>query len=203
MQPIVLQPSRLPHLIRSLCLLIALSGVTLFLACHEPIVIPDMPTAQEQYAIALQQYQDFCNPIMAHRKEQRDEIASRALAAFTNVITRFPAEKQEVAWSEYRIADIHKRLGKSKQSLEEFDLLSMKYPDNEDVAVSALMEAGDLSDDLGKHEKAKVYYNEAIKQFGASKKESTQKIIQYCATRYRKVWGKKITPVATPRKDVK
>jgi len=180
-----------------------LLACVLFSGCRQPVIIPDMDTAEEQYNIATQQYQDFTSPILSHRIEQRDELGRKSLAAFNNVITRFPSEKKFVAWSEYYIAEIYKREGKSRKALGLFDELTRKYPDNEMITVLSLKECGDLNDDLKRHEKAKECYNEVIKQFGKSQNDDVKRIVEYCATQYKKVWGKDIRPATAPRKGVK
>ena len=161
--------------------------LALMAGCQTEVVIPEQPTAQEQYDFALQQFTEYSGLLM--RSSQREEYARRAETAFQMVIDRFPQEKHLVARSELFIGMIWKQRGKERKALGIMEDLLEKHPSDDDIQIRALYEIGLLLDDLGKHRQAKDYYDKVVKRFGQSQKPEYRAIVTECRSRYQRVWS--------------
>ena len=161
--------------------------LALMAGCQTEVVIPEQPTAQEQYDFALQQFTEYSGLLM--RSSQREEYARRAETAFQMVIDRFPQEKHLVARSELFIGMIWKQRGKVRKSLGIMEGLLEKYPNDEDIQIRALYEIGLLMDDLGKHRQAKDYYDRVVKRYEATPNPDHRVIVTDCRARYQRVWS--------------
>jgi tetratricopeptide (TPR) repeat protein len=159
----------------------------LLAGCHPQVVIPEQPTAQEQYDFACQLFKEYSGLLM--KRGQRREYADRAEAAFQMVIDRFPQEKQLVGRSELFIGMIWKQRGKERKALGIMEDLLEKHPSDDDIQIRALYEIGLLLDDLGKHRQAKDYYDKVVKRFGQSQKPEYRAIVTECRSRYQRVWS--------------
>ena len=165
----------------------ALLWSLVLVGCQPQVVIPEQPTAQEQYDFACRQFEEYSGLLM--KSSQRQEYANRAEAAFQMVIDRFPQEKHLVARSELVIGTIWKQRGKERKALGIMKGLLEKYPSDEDIQIRALYDIGLLLDDLGKHRQAKDYYDRVLKRFGQSQKPEDIAIVTQCRTRYQRVWS--------------
>jgi len=161
--------------------------LVLLAGCQPQVIIPEQPTAQEQYDFACQLFKEYSGLLM--KRGQRREYADRAEAAFQMVIDRFPQEKQLVGRSELFIGMIWKQRGKERKALGIMEDLLEKHPSDDDIQIRALYEIGLLLDDLGKHRQAKDYYDKVVKRFGQSQKPEYRAIVTECRSRYQRVWS--------------
>jgi len=161
--------------------------LALMAGCQTQVVIPEQPTAQEQYDLALRQFTDYSSILM--KRNQREEYARRAETAFQMVIDRFPQEKHLVALSELFIGTIWKQRGKERKSLGIMEDLVEKYPNDVDIQIRALYEIGLLLDDLGKHRQAKDYYDRVVKRYEATQNPDHKRIVTDCRRCYQRVWS--------------
>ena len=169
------------------CSAALLWSLALLVGCQPQVVIPEQPTAQEQYDFAVRQFTEYSGLLM--NRSQRQEYANRAETAFQMVIDRFPQEKQLVGRSELFIGTIWKQRGKERKALGIMEGLVEKYPNDEDIQIRALYEIGLLLDDLGKHRQAKDYYDRVVKRYEATQDPDHKRIVTECRSRYQRVWS--------------
>ncbi|NQU41685.1 tetratricopeptide repeat protein [bacterium] len=152
---------------------------------REEVIIPRQPTVAEQFAFADSLYREFANPI-----HQRDEAerATKARAAFEQVIKLFPGERSYAGRSRLGLAMIEMKMGRPKKALRGLEDLIEEYPDDETIQIYAQSEAGGLYDDLGKHRKAKEYYWKVWQRFGQHPNGEFQRLARLAYIKYQKVW---------------
>jgi hypothetical protein len=175
---------------RTLALAVLLSACVTLTACSwwsSDVVIPVLPTAQEQFDLATREFRNYTGFWGAG--SQRNEYAERALAAYQTVIDKFPQEQSLVARSELCIGIIWKQQGKEHKALGILKGVQEKYASDDDVQIKTLHEIGLLLDDCGKHRQAKDYYDRVMKRYTQSTKQEHKAIVADCKSRYQRVWS--------------
>ncbi len=139
-------------------------------ACHrEPIIIPDYPSATEQYLFAKKQKETaFLAP---SRDTKRKEQITAAIMAFERVIERYPDDLRvtPLAWMD--LGDMYLHNKDYKEAVKNYETVLQKYPDQDDAVCKSLYGMGRAYDGLKDYEKALDYYKQCFERFENDKNQ--------------------------------
>jgi hypothetical protein len=148
-------------------------------------IIPDMPTAQEQFNLAEVQYQKSRGYLPEDLRRQSE---NEARAAYDAVLKRFPEDMDYTPLAKLRLAFLDKFQGRARKSLRQFETLAESYPDNDVVYLNSVFQSAAIYDDLKDYAKAQANYRLASSpRFLNNKDPEIQRLARYADVQARRI----------------
>lgn len=148
-------------------------------------VIPDLPTAREQYDVAYDSYRK-AQGMLVHTSE-KDKKVEEAKMVFRRVGERFPDDPVYTPRA-------HLMLGRSELIRQEYKKAARyyrtaieMYPDNKEVQAIGLFELGMALDEAKQHSAAKEAYRQFIERFADDRDADIQQRLSEARKRYRMI----------------
>lgn len=159
-------------------------------ACHrEPIIIPDYPSATEQYLFAKKQKETaFLSP--SRETKRADQIKS-AILAFERVTERYPDDLRVTPMAWMDLGDMHLHNKDYREAIRHYEIVLQKYPDQDEVVCKSLFGLGRSHDGLKNFEKALDYYKQCFERFENDKRTPLAMIGRQAKQSYGRIRVKK------------
>ena len=167
---------------------VLLLAVALFClqACGpKKIVIPEMMTPQEQYALALEAFQEAQGILV--EGERQDQAILEAEAAFRLVIERFPNDDRFTPESELMLGETALLKRDFPLAVERYQEALDHYPNNHRVQTLGLFRLGESLDSIRKYRKAKEAYKLLIDRYEDDENPSIQRLVDRAREKYRSI----------------
>lgn len=157
------------------------------------LVIPDFPTAREQYsyAAAFQRAQ-----VLSTDRAKRDAQLDRIASVHGRVVQLFPDDRVFTPLSELAIADCYASQDNQQKAIAEFQRIVQRHPGNDYVQARGLYSIARSLDRLGQYEQAKGIYRQVMERYANSEKEIVRIIGKKAQANYLQV---REQPQAPPR----
>lgn len=165
-------------LIACVLLTLTLCGCTHFGLGVKPekqLVIPEFPSAQEQYRFATL-FKDATIP--AVDKNRRREQLNRLSQCYERVVRQFPDDPTYTPLARLEIADAARAAEEPRNALRQYQEILADYPENEYVQARALYSIGRTLDDVKEYEEAKSYYRRVHDEFVDSSSPAVRDIVK-------------------------
>ncbi len=188
-------PSSQSGYVLALCILWIFSGCN-----RNKFDVPVLATAEEQFNLASEQYDEYSSPLNQPRRfgdrnsasskaimRKRERLYEMTVSSYEQVISTFPNEDRYVRRSRLAIAMIHSDHGKYKEALHDFKELIEDYPSDDVVQIESLFFAARISDLYNKTDDAKQYYQEIMNRFSDHKGEKFRRRVEMSKYLYSKV----------------
>lgn len=148
------------------------------------LVIPDCPSAKEQYGFALvYQRSQLLSPEESRKKEQLAKIRQ----CFERVVANYPNDPVYAARADLEIADCYSKSGDRKKAIEIYSAIVDKYAGNDYAQARALYSMARTHDFERRHEEAKAIYRQVMDQFGNSQTQSVKDIVKRSQAAYYQI----------------
>lgn len=142
---------------------------------EKQLVIPDFPTAKEQYSFAIMYQRSLIiSPDMARRQVQMDKVTQ----CHDRVLKNFPGDQTYAPLAMVAIADANASIGELPTAIEIYHATMAKYPDNEYIQARALFAIARTLDNQGKFQEAKDTYRQVMERFSASHSAAVQDLVR-------------------------
>lgn len=163
-------------------MLCALNGCFLF---PRSFVIPELPTAREQYDVAYESYRKAQGILV--QTAEKDRTVEEAKAAFRRVAERFPDDPIYTPRAHLMLGRCEfVRQGYKKAARYYRSALDL-YPDNKEVQAIGLYELGMALDESRQHAAAKESYRQFIERFADERDPEIQQRLSEARKRYRMI----------------
>lgn len=166
-----------------------LAAVTMLAGCvfkSDPVVLPEMSTAEEQYQVAVEAYTRAKGTLQTSDKHER--VVMEAEAAFQKVVDRFPRDPNVTPRASLYLGRCAFELrGDPGLAAKRYRGTLREYPDNEEVQSNGLYELGRALDDDKKYSEAKEAYQQFMDRFKDTKNPATQRLLADARRRFRQV----------------
>ena len=148
------------------------------------LVVPDFPTAREQfgYATAYQQAQ-----ALSAEKAKKDVQLDKIMQVHRKVIVNFPNDMEFTPLSRMMLADCVFDQGNVKRARELWIETAKLYPDNQYLQARMTYSIGRSYERQGDFARSKQYYQEVMQKYGSSDSAAVRKIAERCKTLYFEV----------------
>lgn len=174
--------------------LLIFTGLLIFsTSCGKKIIIPDYPTAKEQWLFAMKEKK---NTIPALDEAARQRQLARLEMAFLKVIEQFPDDKQFTPGAYINLGDTYLKFKQHHKAIKIFTEAIEKYPDQEDVQLFGHFGIANAYDLLGRYDDAIKGYKYCLDKFGNSQNPEFKKIVDLARDRYNRVYE-----IKTPRSE--
>ncbi len=145
------------------------------------LVIPDFPSAKEQYGFAVL-FKD--GMITATDKGRREMQVARLSQCYGRVISSYPEDPIYTPLARLEIADALRSIGETRKARREYEQLIAGYPENEYVQARSMFSIGRVLDQTGDFQEAKNYYKRVNEEFGESPSGAVLDIVRRADTLY-------------------
>lgn len=154
---------------------------------EEALVIPDFPTAKEQYAFAnVYKGMQLVNPELSKRRVQMDKISQ----CFQKVITNFPNDAEFVAMSILELGDAAVQAERLDSAEQYYRQAIASFPNDKYVQARAIYTLGRVQDLRKDFSGAKPYYKQVMDTFSKEESRRIQEIVQRASVMYYQVHDK-------------
>jgi len=171
-----------------LLVFMALANFALAAPAEKKLVIPDYPTAKDQYNFA-EMYKG--SQVLTGDAARRKQQMSKAAQCYQRVVDRFP---EDVNFTPRAIVDLGDCAAQSqdyKVALTHYNRAISGYPDNEYVVARSMCAIGMIQDKREEHEAAKATYKDIIDRFSNSRSMAVRDLVKRASVLYFKVHEKK------------
>jgi len=142
---------------------------------EKQLVIPDFPTAKEQYSFAIMYQRNIIiSPDQARRRVQMDKVVQ----CHDRVLKNFPGDKTYAPLSMVAIADANATIGELSTAIDIYKNTMAKYPENEYIQARALFAIARTLDNQGKFQEAKDTYRQVMENHSSSHSAAVQDIVK-------------------------
>lgn len=152
------------------------------------LVIPDLPSAKEQYGFAVMYQRSLIIPAEPKR---RGEILQRCILCHERVIKNFPDDQIYTPLSYVEIADCVAGQSNYKKALQMYTAAMQKYPQNDFLQARCLFYIARCQDRMGNFEYAKQLYKQFLDTYRDSKEPNVQQMLKRAQTAYYQVRERK------------
>lgn len=152
---------------------------------RKSFVIPELPTAREQYEVAYDSYRK-AQGILVHTKE-KDRTVEEAKAAFRLVEERFPDDPVYTPRAQLMLGRSELIRQEYKKAARYYRAATEKYPDNKEVQAIGLYEMGVALDEAKQHAAAKEAFRQFIERFADERDAEIQQRLSEARKRYRMI----------------
>jgi tetratricopeptide (TPR) repeat protein len=174
--------------------LVCLIGIVALAACsaldrskqsNAPmLVIPDFPTAEEQYQFAFR-YQG--TQILSMDRDKRSVQFAKIVQCYEKVVQNFPSDVKHTPLARLAIADTLSKQGQFPQATAHYEAIMRDYPSNEYVQARATFSIGRIHDRTGNHQLAKDTYRQIMDRYGNSRSRAVHDVVKRASTLYHMV----------------
>lgn len=144
-------------------------------ADEKQLVIPDFPTAKEQYGFAVL-FKDAMIPSTEPGK--RASQISRMRQCYERVVSNFPDDATYTPLARLEIADGFRTIGDVKKARSQYEEILEQFPDNEYVAARAHFSIGRILDQTGQPAEAKAVYHQVHEDYANSSSGAVRDIVK-------------------------
>jgi tetratricopeptide (TPR) repeat protein len=148
------------------------------------LVIPDFPTAREQYSYAasFQRAQ-----VLSTDRKKRDAQLDRIASVHARVVQLFPDDRVFTPLSELAIADCLASQDRQQEAIAAFQRVVQRHPENDYIQARGLYSIARSMDRLGQYEQAKGIYRQVMERYANSEKEIVRIIGKKAQANYLQV----------------
>ncbi|MCX7718100.1 MAG: tetratricopeptide repeat protein [Candidatus Sumerlaeaceae bacterium] len=148
------------------------------------LVIPDFPTAREQYSYAasFQRAQ-----VLSTDRKKRDAQLERIASVHARVVQLFPDDRVFTPLSELAIADCRASQDRQQEAIAAFQRVVQRHPENDYIQARGLYSIARSMDRLGQYEQAKGIYRQVMERYANSEKEIVRIIGKKAQANYLQV----------------
>lgn len=148
------------------------------------LVIPDFPTAREQYSYAasFQRAQ-----VLSTDRKKRDAQLERIASVHARVVQLFPDDRVFTPLSELAIADCLASQDRQQEAIAAFQRVVQRHPENDYIQARGLYSIARSMDRLGQYEQAKGIYRQVMERYANSEKEIVRIIGKKAQANYLQV----------------
>lgn len=151
---------------------------------QKKLVIPDYPTAKDQFSFALAYAQA---QVISPDAKRRHVQIGKIMQAFEKVIANFPADTSVVPRTFLELGDCAATDGDLKKARQYYQTALAKYPNDDYIQARGTFSIGRLQDVEGNHEDAKLSYKEVMDRFGTSQLAAVRDIAKKASRGYYQV----------------
>lgn len=145
------------------------------------LIIPDFPTAKEQYGFAVL-FKD--SMITAIDKSRREKQVARLSQCYGRVISAFPEDPTYTPLARLEIADALRSIDETRKARSQYEELLHAYPENEYIQARAMFSIGRVLDQAGDYQEAKNYYKRVHEEFSESSSGAVLDIVKRADSLY-------------------
>lgn len=157
-----------------------------------PYVIPEMPTAAQQFEVAYNAYRTAQTTVP--KSKQRREAAEEAIAAFREVRRLYPEDPTFTPRAELMIARCELLRGEYKRAARNYRRALERYPGSREVRVNGLYELGLSLENTGRYRESKEVFRQFLQEFSTDEDPVVKEHIQDARTRYMQIREEKRLP---------
>ena len=161
---------RLVWLLSTAALVLLAAGCGLF---NRRPLVPELPTAQDQYLFAYQQKEDLKHRLI--EKSEMDEEYRKIIYAYQQVIDRFPDDERFTPLAWLSQAELYDRMDEDKEAVEHYDVVLERYQDDDVLQAAALLGEGRALIDMHRFEEGRLVLMRCVDTY----KDNPDKNIQY------------------------
>jgi tetratricopeptide (TPR) repeat protein len=165
-------------------------ALALVLACarfeaagNEPskLVIPDYPTAKEQYQFALiYERSQFLAPEMPRRKEQVKKVCQ----CYQRVIDDFPQDGTYAPRAYLQLGDCAMKVSQAEEAMQYYRTVLAMAPNDEYLQARALFSMAQVYDSKKEYETGKTIYKDVMDRFGTSSNGGVRSVVSAASSMY-------------------
>lgn len=148
------------------------------------LVIPDFPTAEEQYSFASL-YEK--SALKAADPGRREKQLHREIQCYEKVVQGFPQDSKYTPLARLEIADARCSLGDYRKAAAEYETIYDSYPESEYIRARSLYTRARLLDQQLKYEEAQKMYRRVHEEFAGSSSGAVQDIVKRADKLYMRV----------------
>lgn len=148
-------------------------------------VIPEMPSAREQYDVAYTSYRKAEGVIV--KTDQRKDAITEAETAFKMVISRFPNDVGFTPRADLMLGRCQMLREDFGKAANQYRTILERYPDNKEIQAVGLYELGLALDGDKQYAEAKKAYRQMIERFSSEKDTVIQDYLSLARRRYRAI----------------
>lgn len=153
------------------------------------LVIPEFPSAKEQYGFATL-FKDSTIP--ATDENRREVQVSRLTQCYDQVVQKFPDDPTYTPLARLEMADAARSIAQLKDAQRQYNEILADYPGNEYVQARSLYSIGRTLDSLHDYEEAKIYYRRVHDEYADSSSAAVRDIVKRADRLYYSVRETKV-----------
>lgn len=151
---------------------------------EEALVIPDLPSAKEQYAFAnVYKSMQLINPELSKKRVQLDKISQ----CYQKVITNFPNDTEFVSLSILELGDASVQAEYLDKAEQYYNQALTSYPNDRYIQARAIYTLGRVQDIRKNYAAAKPYYKKVMDTFATDQPQRIREIAQRANVMYYQV----------------
>ncbi|GAB4312631.1 MAG: hypothetical protein Kow0059_03300 [Candidatus Sumerlaeia bacterium] len=142
-------------------------------------VIPQLPTAREQFFYALERRERLARTPIKN-EEMHDEYMA-VIRAYEDVIERFPDDRQYTPMAHLAAGTLYNKINEPARALKHWDILLDKYGDSDaELNAAALTGKGESLSMLGRYDEARLVFLKCIDTYENDSNDTVKNQVVRC-----------------------
>lgn len=155
-------------------LLSAFSGC----ARNRKLLIPDLPTAEDQFMFALDRRTQLKRKSI-ERKDLKKEFTA-VIKAYDQVVKRFPDDTRHTPMARLAIGTLYLNIDEPKTALEQFETVLGQFPDDAELQAVALTGKAEALIMMSRYDEARLTLLKCIETYENEQSDSIKSNVVRC-----------------------